>query len=93
MKKESNNKKKELKKNRKILEGEVVSTKPEQTVIVKVTTSFSHPLYRKIMSKVKRFMAHSEKDLNVGDVVKIVQSKPYSKRKTWKVIDVVEKQS
>jgi len=73
---------------KKILSGTVVSNKPNKTIIVKVTRQVKHPLYKKIIRKSKNYFAHDEENnFNIGDKVKIQESKPFSKKKTWLVLD------
>jgi len=71
----------------KIREGVVVSTKMEKTVVVKVERKIQHPVYKKVMRTSKKYYAHDEKshELNDGDIVKIIESRPYSKMKKWRV--------
>lgn len=72
---------------KRILEGKVVSDKNNMTVVVSVERAVKHPLYGKIIKKSKKYHAHdAENQFKVGDVVKIVESKPYSKLKRWTVL-------
>lgn len=71
---------------RKVLEGTVVSNSMDKTVKVKVETTTSHPVYKKVISKRKIFFARTEDKLEVGDTVKIIESKPYSKKVRWTVV-------
>ncbi|MDD3648338.1 MAG: 30S ribosomal protein S17 [Candidatus Dojkabacteria bacterium] len=82
--KQSNLKKKLTK--RKVLKGVVVSTKMNNTIVVKVVSQKRHPLYKKIMSSSKKYLAHSEQEVKVGDAVKIQQCRPLSKMKQWKIL-------
>ncbi len=76
----------------KVLEGEVVSTKMQKTVVVKVVRTFSHPKYKKVVSKSKRYKAHNEGfNLREGDLVLIQESRPISKDKHFRVIKKLEK--
>lgn len=80
------------KKIRKIRVGVVVSDKMEKSVMVSVESLTRHPLYGKYMKKRVKFMAHDEKnECKVGDKVLIVESKPISKNKFWKVKEVIER--
>ena len=66
----------------------VVSDKSNKTVVVEVKWKFVHPFYGKVISRSKKYHAHDEKNkFKKGDVVKIIESKPISKLKTWEVID------
>lgn len=78
--------------NRKIKEGEVVSDKMVQTVVVKVERLVQHPVYKKVVKRTRKFMAHDEEgQCKVGDKVKIIETRPISKLKRWKVFEVIEK--
>ncbi|MBI3255556.1 MAG: 30S ribosomal protein S17 [Candidatus Andersenbacteria bacterium] len=69
------------------LEGKVVKKSGSKTVSVEVVRQVPHPLYRKTMRHSKRYLAHDAKEtVQVGDVVKIVKTRPISKRKHWKVL-------
>lgn len=75
---------------RRVLEGTVVSDKTEKTVVVAVKSSVRHPLYKKIVRRVRKFMAHDDElHAHMGDVVRIVESRPMSKRKRWRVVEVL----
>ena len=77
-------------KNRKT--GVVVSTKPAKTVVVEVSRRVQHPLYRRYITRKKKFMAHDEDGLaNPGDRVRIVECRPLSRRKRWRLEAVVLK--
>jgi small subunit ribosomal protein S17 len=77
---------------RRALEGTVVSDKTEKTVVVAVRSSVRHPLYKKIVRRVRKFMAHDDvHNAHMGDVVRIVESRPLSKRKRWRVVEVLER--
>ena len=72
---------------KRVLKGEVVSNATEKTVTVSVERTFSHPKYKKIVRKSKKYRAHDENgDLKVGDSVKIIECKPISKTKRWEVV-------
>mgnify|MGYP001564723389 CR=1 FL=1 len=78
--------------NRKIKEGEVVSDKMVQTVVVKVERLVQHPVYKKVVKRTRKFMAHDEEgQCKVGDKVKIIETRPISKLKRWKVFEIIEK--
>jgi len=75
---------------KKVLEGTVVSDKMEKTVIVTVRSSGRHRLYKKIVRRVKRFTAHDDKyDAHTGDIVRIVEAPPRSRKKRWEVVEVL----
>lgn len=72
---------------RKIVEGVITSNKMKNTVVVTATTVLKHPVYGKVVPRKKKFYAHTEaEDLQVGDKVKIMQTRPLSKLKRWRVI-------
>lgn len=82
----------EVKKAVKTALGVVVSNKCDQTITVLVERQIKHPLYKKFIKRTKKFMAHdAENACNVGDYVKITESRPYSKRKTWRLDSIIEK--
>jgi small subunit ribosomal protein S17 len=73
---------------KRILTGTVVSSKTNKTIVVKVTRRVQHKLYKKIISQSKKYHAHDENNsFKVGDIVKIIESKPISKLKSWKVVN------
>lgn len=73
---------------KKIYSGKVISNKMEKTVVVAVTRLFQHPVYKKTMKRVTKFKAHDEKNkCTIGDMVKIVGTRPLSKEKRWVVIE------
>ena len=72
---------------KRILQGVVVSAKQDKTVVVSVERQVMHPVYKKFVKKSKKFAAHDENNqCKEGDVVSIVESRPYSKTKTWTVV-------
>lgn len=72
--------------------GTVVSDKMDKTIVVKVETRMPHPLYGKIVRRSKRYKAHDEENqCSVGDVVRIMETRPISRTKRWRLIDIVEK--
>lgn len=72
--------------------GEVVSTKMAKTIIVEVSRRVPHPLYKRIMGKRKRFYAHDEDGTaRMGDVVRIIECRPLSKLKRWRLGDVIRR--
>lgn len=77
---------------RKTRQGVVVSDSMDKTIVVRVDRRTTHPLYRKTITRSSRFLAHDEtNDVRVGDRVRIAETRPLSKRKRWRVIDVVER--
>lgn len=78
--------------NRKILQGRVVSNKMEKTIVVVVEGRRSHPLYKKYVNFSKKVKAHDENgDANEGDIVRVVESRPISKDKHWRLFEIVER--
>jgi small subunit ribosomal protein S17 len=72
--------------------GEVVSTKMAKTIVVSVSRRVPHPLYKRIVSKRKKFYAHDEDGLaKMGDIVRIIECRPLSKLKRWRLGEVVRK--
>lgn len=70
--------------------GQVISEKMAKTVVVKVVSRVKHPLYKKQMTRSKNIKAHTEIEVNVGDKVKIAETKPISKTVHFKVLEVVK---
>ena len=76
---------------KRILSGVVISSNLNKTITVNVTRRIKHKLYKKIIRQTKKYHAHDEKnEFNVGDTVSIIESKPISKMKKWKVIYNIE---
>ena len=77
---------------RKVLSGRVVSDKMQKTVVVEVVTAKPHPLYNKVVRKTKKYMAHDEEEIcREGDWVRIEESRPLSRRKRWRVIEIIKR--
>ena len=73
---------------KRILEGKVIRDKSDKTIVVVVKRKFSHPFYGKVITSSKKYHAHDPKNkFKSGDKVKIIESKPISKLKKWKVLD------
>jgi small subunit ribosomal protein S17 len=78
--------------NRKSRIGVVVSNKMEKSVVVAIEKRVQHPLYKKFFKKTTKFMAHDEKnESGIGDIVKIMETRPLSKNKRWRLVEVIEK--
>lgn len=71
--------------------GIVVSDKMTKTVVVRVDRLVQHPKYRRYVRRTSKFMAHNETDCRVGDKVKIVETRPLSARKRWRVVEVIQR--
>jgi small subunit ribosomal protein S17 len=77
---------------RKIRQGVVTSNKMTKTITVAVERKVKHPIYGKFVKKTTRFHAHDEKnECTIGDVVRIMETRPLSKTKRWRLVEVVEK--
>jgi small subunit ribosomal protein S17 len=84
----------EEKRNRKRLVGVVVSDKMDKTVVVVVNRLVKHPIYKKYIRRTARFKAHDERNLaRMGDKVEIIQSRPLSRTKRWRLAKIVERQA
>lgn len=72
--------------------GKVVSNKMDKTIVVAVETSVKHPLYKKIVKTTYKLKAHDEKnECNIGDKVKVMETRPLSKDKRWRLVEVMER--
>jgi len=72
--------------------GEVISNKMAKTIVVRVERRFPHPRYKKVVTGYSKFYAHDEKnDAKVGDRVRIQETRPLSKLKNWRLVEVVER--
>ena len=72
--------------------GEVISDKMDKTIVVRVERRFRHPKFKKVVTSFKKFYAHDEKrEAKVGDKVLIAETRPLSKTKSWRLVQVVEK--
>ncbi|HUR98369.1 MAG TPA: 30S ribosomal protein S17 [Pyrinomonadaceae bacterium] len=71
--------------------GVVTSDKMTLTVVVRVDRLVKHPIYRKYVRKRKKFMAHDEQGAKIGDKVRIVETRPMSARKRWRVVEIIQK--
>jgi len=77
---------------RKTRVGKVVSNKMDKSIIVAIERKVKHPIYKKYFKKTAKFMAHDQNNIaNIGDVVKIMETRPLSARKRWRLVEVVEK--
>lgn len=78
--------------NRKSIIGTVVSDKMDKTIVVAVETLEAHPIYKKRFKKTTKFKAHDEKnECGIGDKVKIMETRPLSKDKRWRLVSIIEK--
>ena len=77
---------------RKTRVGTVVSDKMDKTIVVAIKTKVRHPLYGKMVNRTRKFKAHDEKnECGIGDTVKIMETRPISKDKRWRLVEIVEK--
>lgn len=77
---------------RKVMIGTVTSNKMDKTIVVSVETSVKHPIYGKIVKRTYKLKAHDEENqCQVGDKVKVMETRPLSKDKRWRLVEVVEK--
>ncbi len=72
--------------------GLVVSNKMDKSIVVRVERKVKHPIYGKFVKKSTKFLAHDEKnDTNIGDKVRIMETRPLSKNKCWRLIEIIER--
>ena len=77
---------------RKVRVGKVVSDKMDKTVVVAIADRVAHPLYKKIVGRTYKLKAHDENNTcGIGDTVKVMETRPLSKDKRWRVLEIVEK--
>ena len=77
---------------RKTRTGKVVSNKMQKTIVVAVEDHVKHPLYNKIVKKTYKLKAHDENnECNIGDTVKVMETRPLSKDKRWRLVEIIEK--
>jgi small subunit ribosomal protein S17 len=83
----------EIKRNlRKERIGEVVSSKMNKTIVIAVKTKMKHPMYGKFVNKTSKFYAHDEENTcGVGDTVRIMETRPLSKTKKWRLVEIIER--
>ncbi len=72
--------------------GVVVSNKMQKSIVVEIERREKHPIYGKFIKKTNRFMAHDEKEeCNIGDTVRIMETRPLSSRKHWRLVEIIER--
>ena len=82
----------ETRNSRKVRQGIVVSDVNDKTIVVQIKERKAHPIYKKMMTTTKKFHAHDENnEAHVGDTVRIMETRPLSKMKRWRLLDIVEK--
>ena len=78
--------------NRKTRVGRVVSDKMDKTIVVAIQNNVKHPLYKKIVKKTYKLKAHDENnECNIGDRVKVMETRPLSKDKRWRLVEIIER--
>ncbi|MBM3827834.1 MAG: 30S ribosomal protein S17 [Actinobacteria bacterium] len=78
--------------NRKVREGIVSSNKMDRTIVVEVVERVRHPKYNKFVTRTKKLYAHDEaNDANIGDKVRVMETRPLSKTKRWRVVEILER--
>ena len=74
--------------------GIVISNKMQKTIVVKIENRYQHPIYSKILIKTKKYVVHDEEETcNIGDKVLVQECRPLSKRKRWKLVEILSKSS
>ena len=82
----------ETRNRRKVMIGKVVSNKMDKTIVVAIEYKVKHPLYGKIVKRTYKLKAHDEKNVcSIGDKVKVMETRPLSKDKRWRLVEIVEK--
>jgi len=77
---------------RKIRQGKVVSNKMQKSIVVAIERRVAHPIYKKYFTRTTNLMAHDEKqEAGIGDIVRIMETRPLSKQKRWRLMEIVEK--
>ena len=78
--------------NKKTLTGTVVSNKMDKSIVVQIERRVKHAVYGKYIKKSNKFTAHDEQnDCNIGDTVRIMETRPLSKRKNWRLVEIIER--
>lgn len=82
----------EERKQRKVREGLVLSNRMDKSIVVSVERKFKHPRYGKFLKKRSKLVAHDEKnECNIGDKVKVMETRPLSKTKSWRLVEIIER--
>jgi small subunit ribosomal protein S17 len=72
--------------------GLVISNKMDKSIVVQIERRYKHPVYAKYVKKTNKFIAHDEKnECNIGDTVKIMETRPLSKNKNWRLVEIIER--
>ncbi len=81
-----------VRKEKQVLQGVVVSDKMEKTIVIEIVMRKLHPLYKKYLTRSKKVKAHDEtNDAKIGDIVRVVETRPLSKDKRWRLAEIVER--
>lgn len=87
-----NSNKSVIKRRKKVLQGVIVSDKMDKTAVVLVERTVQHPLYKRTLKRTKKYKLHDEENVcNIGDRVRIIECKPLSKDKCWRLLEVIQK--
>ena len=79
-------------KNKRVLTGRVVSDRMEKSIVVAISRRTQHPLYKKYITRTKKVKAHDERnECQMGDLVRVIESRPISKEKRWRLLEILEK--
>lgn len=82
----------EVRSRKKVRVGKVVSNKADKTIVVSIERQVAHPIYKRYFKQAKKIMAHDEmNECNIGDTVKVIESRPLSARKRWRLIEIIER--
>jgi small subunit ribosomal protein S17 len=82
----------ELKSRKKVRTGKVISNKADKTIVVSIERQVAHPIYKRYFKQTKKIMAHDEKnECNIGDTVRVVESRPLSARKRWRLVEIIQR--
>jgi small subunit ribosomal protein S17 len=77
---------------RKLKSGKVVSNKMDKTIVVNIETTIRHPIYKRIIKQSKKFKVHDENnEAKIGDIVTIMETRPLSKDKRWRLVEITER--
>jgi len=77
---------------KKVRTGKVVSNKADKTIVVTIERQVAHPIYKRYFKQTKKIMAHDEKnECNIGDTVKVIESRPLSARKRWRLVEIIQR--
>ncbi|RPJ03734.1 MAG: 30S ribosomal protein S17 [Spirochaetaceae bacterium] len=78
--------------NKKEFTGKVVSNKMQKTIVISIEQRKLHPIYKKYLIRTKKLKAHDEKnECNIGDTVRVIECRPLSKEKCWKLVEIIER--